>query len=135
MSEVLFTCFFPPDNSTDTIFNSVSQQTNFQQLNELQALYNAAIPSAVFGTVVSDIRDLLNYYSNNQNQVTLLGASASQNPQAALDQANVFASTGGSNCNAVNDTFVFNPINCFPRLLNQVIYPRFSQPTIHLASF
>ncbi len=136
VTEVLFTCFFPPNNSTDTIFNSASQQTNFQQLNQLQNQYYSVVPSSLFSTVATKIKYNLNFYSTNQNDVTFVGASASQNPQAALDQANVFASNGGSSaCNAVDDTFVFNPSACYPLLLNQVINFSFRQPTTPLASF
>ena len=54
--------------------------------------------------------------------VELDGATTDQNPQAAVDAANVYAANGGSStCNAVNDFFTYNPINCYPRLVNQVI--------------
>lgn len=33
VTELLFTCFFPSEGSIDSVFNSLSQQTSFEQLS------------------------------------------------------------------------------------------------------
>jgi len=118
---ILDTCFFEAPTPNVSIFDSFSQQTTFQQIQSFQSLYQSATPSPTFFSVSSTINSQLLNYIANPNNVTLAGATAAQNPQAALDAANAYASNGGSNsCNAVNDTFVYNPNYCYPLTLNQV---------------
>ena len=120
-AQTVETCFFPLVGSDDTIFGDFSTQTTYDQLNNIDSLYSSSVPSSSFYSVSDSITQQLNEYAVNPNTVTLVGATNTQNPQAALDSANAFASNGGSStCNAVNDKLVYNPINCYPRKLNQV---------------
>ncbi len=78
------------------------------------------MPASTFSSVSQSIFNKLVTYGANSNTVNLVNATAAQNPQAALDSANVYASNGGSaSCGAVKDTFQYNPDNCYPLLLNQ----------------
>jgi hypothetical protein len=118
--QVLGTCYYPPPNSTDTIFDSFNQLTNFIEMQQIQTQYNTALPGGQFFSVSKNIANQLINYAANPNDVNLVGANAAQNPQAALNSANQYASNGGSlSCSAVNDTFAYNPTDCYPLLLNQ----------------
>lgn len=120
-AQTIDNCFFPLVGSDDTVFGNFSTQTTFDKLTSLETLYSASLPSSAFFTVSDEIKQQLNEYAVNPNTVTLVGATTTQNPQAALDSANTFAANGGSStCKAVNDKFVYNPINCYPRKMNQV---------------
>ena len=117
------TCYFPIIGSTapDTVFATFSQQSTYDTLTNINTQYLASLPNSTFFTVTDGIFESLNEYSVNPNTVELDGATTDQNPQAALDAANVYAANGGSStCNAVDDFFVYNPINCYPRALDQV---------------
>lgn len=85
-----------------------------------------SLPATTFTSVSTVITNKLIDYAANPNQVTLLGATAAQNPQQALTDANNYASNGGSaTCNAVHDIFVYNPNTCYPSSINQVLLFRY----------
>ena len=80
------------------------------------------MPASAFNTVENSIEESLIAYRINPNWVTFVGADGGQNAQAALDAANVFAANGGSACMKINDTLEYNPADCYPLLLNQVLF-------------
>lgn len=101
-------------------------------MSNLQSLYLNSLPSTSFTSVSTIITNKLIYYAANPNQVNLQGATTAQNPQQALNDANSYASNGGSaTCNAVHDTLTYNPNNCYPSLI-QVLLLRFRiQPLLN----
>ena len=120
--QTLETCFFEASLSTsDTIFQNFSQQETFTRLKSIQTQYNNSLPSSTFYSVSDSILTQLNEYAANPNTVELVNATTDQNPQAALDAANLYAANGGSTtCNATDDLLAYDPVNCYPRLLDQV---------------
>lgn len=131
ISKILNTCFIqsPSGNIFDTFTN-----TNINTVTDIQAKYLASLPASTFSSVATSIENQLNNYSNNPNIVRLVGDSATTSPQAALDQANVYASNGGSaSCNAVNDSLQYNPANCYPYSILAVLIILFRMPPIPLA--
>jgi hypothetical protein len=134
-AQSLDSCFFPIVGSTDSVFQDFTQQTTFTRLKNLQTLYGEAVPSSSFSTVADSIQEALNNFAINPNTVLLANATTSQNPQAALTAANNYAANGGGQtCNAVNDLFVYNPVNCYPRTLDQVSPSLLSPRALHPAS-
>lgn len=81
--------------------------------------YYSSLPPSNFTTVVNNITNTLSGYVLNPNTVQLVGASSSQNPQAALDTLNSFASTS-LYCGTIGSKYEYNPLNCYPLLINQV---------------
>lgn len=88
-------------------------------------LYNASLPSSNFVTVVNTITNNLTGYVLNPNSANLVGASVSQNPQAALNALNT-----NPPCNA-SSIFQYNPVACYPTLINQVLIYLFRAKELH----
>lgn len=78
MTQILNTCFIT--NPSGNIFNTFSS-TNLPTVEQIKNNYYNALPSKTFTTVVNSITNTLGQYATNQNTVTFVGASSSQNPQ------------------------------------------------------
>ena len=79
--------------------------------------YYSSLPPSNFTTVVTNITNTLSGYLLSPNTVQLVGATPDQNPQAALDTLNQFA---GNSCGVPGSKYEYNPLNCYPLLINQV---------------
>jgi hypothetical protein len=109
IAQTLHTCFIT--NPTGSIFN------NIPAVDQIQNNYNYALPSTTFTTVANNITNNLAGYSINPNTASLVGATASQQPQAALDSLNQNAKAS-SFCGVAGSTFQYNPTKCNPNLIN-----------------
>jgi hypothetical protein len=119
IAQMINTCYFL--NTTGTVFNAFNTTNNLIPIQTLQTTYAAATPNPTFFSVVSNIQNTLVNFMANPNQANLVNATTAQNPITALNQANLYASNGGGQtCSAVNDTFVYNSVNCYPLQINQV---------------
>ena len=83
--------------------------------------YYSSLPPSNFTTVVTNITNTLSGYLLSPNTVQLVGATPDQNPQAALGTLNQFA---GNSCGVLGSVLgskcEYNPLNCYPLLINQV---------------
>jgi hypothetical protein len=111
ITQILNTCFIT--SPTGNIFNTFTS-TNLPTVEQIKTNYYQSLPSPAFTTVANNITNTLGGYAINPNTVSFVGASSSQNPQAALTALNQQASSCASGSN-----FQYNPIYCNPNLINQ----------------
>ena len=75
--------------------------------------------------MVTTIENKLSNYQLNPQTIQIANVSTSQQPEAALDDANKFANfseTGSTQtCNVTKDELVFNVADCYPYLTGQVL--------------
>ena len=113
-TQVLNTCFITnPAGSVFDAFNNTSLPT----VEQIKSNYYSSVPSSAFTTVANSIINTLSAYNANPNTVSLLGATTSQQPQAALDVLNQDA-MASTFCGPAGSTFQYNPTQCNPNTIN-----------------
>jgi hypothetical protein len=111
-------------NNTANIFNTFNQTTNLPTIEQIKTNFYAALPASTFTTVANNITNTLTGYALNPNSVGFVGASASQTPQAALTSLNS-QFNGSTPCGIAGTTFQYNPNQCYPNVIGQVLLPLF----------
>ena len=120
--KIFKTCFF--ENST-SIFTSFEDSDILNNFTKLKTYYSDAVPSSTFYSVVTTIEGKLANYAANPETISILNVTDSQQPKAALQDANTFANysatNSGQTCNITRHYLVFNVIDCYPYLTDQPI--------------
>lgn len=122
---VFKTCFFGTGAAQKSIFSGFADTSVLTQFTTLYSLYQAALPSSQFSTVVTKIENTLTNYKANPNTVLIQNVAESVQPQTALNQFNTFANfnspSSNQACKLTVDYFTFDVINCGTFLTNQAV--------------